>query len=58
MTTHEHEFSYDEHGRMRCACGTYLFEHAKDHPYGSQPGPGGMYARWCLRDDCDWRESS
>jgi hypothetical protein len=57
MTAHEHEFVNDENGRKRCACGTYLFQHAPDHPYGSQPGPGGMYARWCLRTDCDWRET-
>lgn len=55
--THEHEFSRDPAGRMRCACGTYLFQHAPDHPYGSQAGPNGLYARWCLRDDCDWRSS-
>lgn len=58
--THEHSFSYDNDPRpgqrsMCCPCGTYLFEHAPGHPYGVQAGPNGMYARWCLRDDCDWR---
>lgn len=34
------------------------FEHAPGHRYGVQPGPNGMYARWCLRDDCDWRDTT
>lgn len=59
-SAHEHSFSYDNDPRpgqrsLCCSCGTYLNEHAPDHPYGGQAGPNGMYARWCLRDDCDWR---
>ena len=56
-TEHRHHFEYDSAGRKRCACGTYLFQHAPDHPYGAQAGPNGMSAVWCLRDDCDWRET-
>jgi hypothetical protein len=33
-------------------------EHAPGHPYGVQAGPGGMYARWCLLDDCEWRDTT
>lgn len=33
------------------------FEHAPGHPYGVQPGPGGLSARFCLRADCDWRDT-
>jgi hypothetical protein len=58
MPDHQHVFEYDEQGRKRCECGTYLFQHAPGHPYGSQAGPNGMYASWCLLDGCDWRETS
>lgn len=32
-------------------------EHAPGHPIGAQPGPGGIHARWCKRDDCEWRDT-
>jgi hypothetical protein len=51
-----HTFEYDEHGRKRCECGTYLFEHAPDHPYRASAGPKATHCR-CLREDCDWAET-
>lgn len=55
---HEHSYAYDDAGRMRCDCGTYLFQHAPGHPVGVQAGPNGMSARWCHLEDCDWQETS
>jgi hypothetical protein len=62
MTAHEHAFSYDNDHRpgqrsLCCACGVYLSQHAPGHPIGVQPGPNGMYARFCLVPGCDWRET-
>lgn len=59
---HEHTFAYENDPRpgqrsMCCTCGTYLNEHAPGHPYGVSAGPRGMFARFCLVDGCDWRNS-
>lgn len=36
---------------------TELFcEHAPGHRVGAQPGPDGMWARFCYQAACTWRE--